>query len=87
MPSFGWLTRGEVKTERRLRTLTVALDAVSKTEERSDEAELRRVNGKLALQSDGHSRLGLEMEAEEHFRDAIDLAHKKGASHWSCALL
>jgi len=60
--------------------LTEALVIVHKTGERYYEAELYRLKGELLLRSGAQGlRSGVQKEAEECFRQAIDIARRQGA--------
>jgi predicted ATPase len=69
---------GEVgQPEEGLAVLVEALDTVNKTEERNWEAELYRCKGEfLLVQQDKRKKVG---EAEECFRQALDVAHRQQA--------
>ena len=66
------------QAEEGLKTLGEALAVMDKSEERFDEAELYRLQGELllALSADKHA------EAEDSFRQALDIARRQQAKSW-----
>jgi predicted ATPase len=70
--------------EEGLRVLAEALMVIGKTRERSDEAELYRLNGALTLRQAGVQGLadGCHQEAEECFGRAIEIARQQQAKSW-----
>jgi predicted ATPase len=59
------------------------LAAVEKTGERRDEAEVYRLKGILALRfKASHSQIQGQLEAEEHFRRAIEVARRQSSKSW-----
>ncbi|MBI3304256.1 MAG: AAA family ATPase [Deltaproteobacteria bacterium] len=72
------------QAEEGLTLLAEALDLVHKTGERNYEAELYRLKGELTLAQSRVQRLGsrVQKEAEECFRQAIDIARRQSAKSW-----
>ena len=70
--------------EEGLTVLAEALATVDKTEERRHEAELYRLKGELTLQSSVQSLESRVKEAEECFRQAIEIARRQNAKSGSC---
>ena len=68
--------------EEGLAVLAEALATVEKNEERRHEAELYRLKGALTLQSSVQSLESRVKEAEECFRQAIEIARRQNAKSW-----
>jgi predicted ATPase/DNA-binding winged helix-turn-helix (wHTH) protein len=63
----------------RLAAIEEALEWTAHTDERWLTAELLRIKGELLLMQDAP---GAAATAEDHFRQALDLAHRQGALSW-----
>ena len=83
-PSFLWFLAGAYGTagrfEEGLAAVAEAIAIEEKTDERHDEAELHRLKGDLLLRRSGiEAEPGVQTEAEECFRKAIEIARQQEA--------